>query len=148
MSQAEKTFFYLRRVAFHETDAMGVVHHSNYIKFFEEARVHWLRDRGMIGVHRPEGPYTFAVVDLNCRFLKTARFDDLLEIWVQGHMEGARMHFRYAVWNQRTDVWAATGSTELVPVNDDLRPVRLPKTVRELFVNQVWGEVWPPERCA
>ena len=127
---------------------MGVVHHSNYIKFFEEGRVHWLRDRGMIGVHKPDGPYTFAVVALDCQFLKTVRFDDPIEVWVQGRMEGIKIHFRYAVLNGRTGAWAATGHTDLVPLNDEHKPSRLPVSVREIFADQAWESAWPPERAA
>lgn len=137
---------YQRRVAFHETDGMGVLHHANYIKLFEEARVHWMRERSVIGVHKPDGPYTFAVVVLDCQYLKTSRFDDLLEVWVEGSLIGAKIHFRYAVWNVRTEQWGAVGQTELVPLNDEHKPQRLPMTVREFFKAQVSSPTWPPER--
>lgn len=135
---------YRRRVAYHETDAMAVVHHSNYVRMFEEARVHWIRERRLNDLHVPKGPYTFAVVDLGCKFLKPARFEDEIEVWVAGQLVGARIKFRYAVWNRTLGAWSATGFTDLVPLTDDLKPVRLPASAREVFANDTGGEPWPP----
>lgn len=146
MSNSCQPTVFSRRVAYHETDAMGIAHHSNYIKFFEEGRVHWLRENKLIGIHRPVGPFSFAVVSLDCKFLKTVRFDDPLEIWVEGCMDKARIRFRYAVWNESNQYWAATGHTDLVPLNDDNKPMRLPQPVLEILRAQVWGAAWPPER--
>ena len=38
---------YTHRVQYYETDQMGIVHHSNYIRWFEEARIDWMRDCGI-----------------------------------------------------------------------------------------------------
>jgi acyl-CoA thioester hydrolase len=140
-------FVHQLRVAFHETDSMGVVHHSNYVKYFEAGRVAWLRERGLMHVHIPYGPYTFAVVDLDLKFLKPAKFDDLLEVVVEASLEGVRMKFRYAIWNTRLQDWSATGSTELVPINNELRPVKPPAEIRQALKPKNTGENWPPPRA-
>jgi acyl-CoA thioester hydrolase len=136
---------YKRRVAYHETDAMGVAHHANYIKFFEEARVNWLRDEGLIEIHAPQGPFTFAVVDLDCQFKKPCTFEDEIEVVVDARLEGARIVFRYAIWLVRTAAWIATGKTTLVPLTADLRPARLPASVRTLLSRTTQAVAWPPE---
>ena len=41
------SFEHKLRVEYHHTDQMGIVHHSNYIKFFEAARTEWLRAAGL-----------------------------------------------------------------------------------------------------
>ena len=135
-------FVYHHRVAYHETDAMGVVHHSNHIKFFEEARVEWLRDRGLMSIHAPQGPYIFAVTKLETRYFKTAIFDDLLEVWVQARLVGARMHFRYTIWSPRLSAFIAEGTTELVPVTAELQATRLPRDVCDQFRQEPWSESW------
>jgi len=139
-------FIYHHRVAYHETDAMGVVHHSNHVKFFEEARVEWLRDRGLMSIHAPHGPFIFAVTRLEARYFKTASFDDILEIWVQARLVGARMHFRYAIWSPRLASFIAEGSTELVPVTVELQATRLPREVCEQFRSEPWDETWTPPK--
>lgn len=138
-------FTYHRRVAYHETDAMGVVHHSNHIKYFEEGRVAWLREKGLIEIHSPLGPYTFAVVDLDIQYSKPALFEDMLEVWVQGKMDGARIVFQYALWSDRAKSVLAHGKTTLVPLGQDLIPTRLPVAVRNLFNHEEWSQVWPPQ---
>ncbi len=135
-------FVYHHRVAYHETDAMGVVHHSNHIKFFEEARVEWLRDRGLMELHAPVGPYIFAVTKLETRYYRTAKFDDLLEVWVQGRLVGVRMHFRYAIWSPRLTAFIAEGTTELVPVTSQLQATRLPRDVCDQLRLEPWTEQW------
>lgn len=137
-------FVYRRRVAFHETDSMGVVHHSKYICFFEEARVHWLRHCGLIDLHIPVGPYTFAVVDLDCQYLKPLKFDEEFEVRLQVRLEGARMLFQYAVRSTSADQWAATGRTVLAVLNSELKPVRLPTKFRDAFAQSPWQDSWPP----
>lgn len=137
-------FFLRHRVAFHETDAMGVVHHSNHVKYFEQARVEWLRARGLIEIHHPYGPYVFAVHGLEAKYLRPARFDDELETHVEVRLEGIRLHFQYAIRSLRTNEWIATGSTTLVPVNTDLKPARLPADVVAKFRTEPWSEEWPP----
>lgn len=139
-------FIHRLYVAFHETDTMGVVHHSNYVRYFEEARVAWLREKDLMKHHAPFGPYTFAVTDLGVKFLKPAKFDDLLEVWVQVRTQGARIVFQYAIWNTRTQEWNASGFTELVPINDELRAVKPPGEVRDVIRAEKWDETWPPPR--
>lgn len=137
-------FFHEKRIAFHETDAMGVVHHSNYVRIFEEARVAWLRDRELTHIHTPVGPYTFAVVHVDVRYLKSARFDDLVRVYLQGRLQGVRIQYRYAIWCDRVGAWLTEGSTELVPVDANLKVARLPKEVVEVFARDGWDETWPP----
>jgi len=66
------------RVRFCETDLMGIVHHANYLVYFEAGRVDWLHRRGVRyeewarrGIHLP-------VVDARLRYRKAARFDETL----------------------------------------------------------------------
>jgi acyl-CoA thioester hydrolase len=139
-----KPFVFRKHVSFHETDAMGVVHHSNYVRYFEEARVAWMRARGLIEWHAPMGPYTFAVVDIEVRYLRPAKFEDEIEVWVQATARGARLEFQYAIWNPRLGTWCTTGRTGLVALNSALMPVKLRTEIRAVFLQESWSEVWPP----
>lgn len=138
-------FFILpRRVAYHETDAMGVVHHTNYIKYFEEARVEWLRARNLIKHHEPYGPYIFAVTQQEAKYTKPAGFDEPLEVYVQARVERVRIYFQYAVKSKKSDAWLAHGSTTLVAIDKSMQPVRLPPEVLEVFKKESWSQEWPP----
>ncbi len=140
------TFIFPRRVAYHETDAMGIVHHSNHIRFYEEARVAWLRDRGLIEYHAPDGSFIFAVIEQSARYYKPMMFDDLAEIWTQSRLEGLRAYFQYAIFSPRLGSFVSDGQTTLVPLaNSDRRPVRLPRVFDDLYKTETWSTKWPPQ---
>jgi acyl-CoA thioester hydrolase len=144
--EVDPWFKYPHRVTYYETDAMGVVHHSNHIKYFEEARVAWLRDRSLIEIHQPYGPLVFAVIKLETKYFKPARFDDELEIWTQARQVGARLEFQYAIWSKRIEVVIAIGHTLLAPIDVNFRVAKLPAQAQQIFANESWSETWPPVR--
>ncbi|MCW8845581.1 MAG: tol-pal system-associated acyl-CoA thioesterase [Gammaproteobacteria bacterium] len=69
------------RVYYEDTDAGGIVYYANYLKFMERARTEWLRS---MGVDQPtlmrEQRLMFVVVSTDVKYLKPARFDDLLNV--------------------------------------------------------------------
>jgi acyl-CoA thioester hydrolase len=120
----------IHRVGFHETDAMGVVHHSNYLRFCEQARVQWLEEH--------DEPYTdymalglhFAVTRVELDYHRSAKFDDRLEIatWVE-IVRGASLRMGYRI-SCKGEV-LVTGATEHAVVDDTGRVRRIPKERRE-----------------
>ncbi|MBK7842891.1 MAG: acyl-CoA thioesterase [Bdellovibrionales bacterium] len=136
-------FVLFRKVAFCETDAMGVVHHANYLRYFEEARVAWLRERGLMNYHFPYAPVCFAVLESHCYHEKGPRFDDDLKIAVTVRREGLKIRFRYAIYSQTGEQRIATGETLLVPVDEKIKPVRLKKEFMAQLENESWIETWP-----
>jgi len=71
---------YRRRVQFYETDAQGVVHHSNYFRFFEEARGEFLRKIGVPYTKIRESGYEVVLLEASCAFKKPLFYDELFEI--------------------------------------------------------------------
>ncbi len=71
---------YIRRANYYETDQMGVVHHTNYIRWFEEARIDLLRQYGVDYRDMEQRGIIIPVVDVQCSYLRSARFDDVMEI--------------------------------------------------------------------
>ena len=67
------------RVYYEDTDAGGVVYHTNYLKFFERARTEWLRSLGysQASLASTEG-VLFTVVSLGTEYHRPARLDDQL----------------------------------------------------------------------
>ena len=68
------------RVYYEDTDAAGVVYHSNYLKYFERARTEFLRERGLSVRDLHEQGWVFPVVKMQVEFRAPAFHDDLLEI--------------------------------------------------------------------
>jgi acyl-CoA thioester hydrolase len=69
------------RVYYEDTDAAGVVYHSNYLKYMERARTEWLRKLGFSQeVLREESGNIIVVSEMDIKFVRPAKLDDLLEV--------------------------------------------------------------------
>ncbi|MEQ1598832.1 MAG: tol-pal system-associated acyl-CoA thioesterase [Methylotenera sp.] len=78
---SNQTFSWLTRVYYEDTDAGGVVYHSQYLNFLERARTEWLRHLGFDHNNlRDEFKLVFVVHSMQIQFKKPAKLDDLLTI--------------------------------------------------------------------
>ena len=123
------------RVAFADTDAMGIVHHSNYLRYFEVARVGWLRRLGHDYRHWQERGIHMPLVESFCRYRKPARFEDILEVSVLSKAERLRVIFEYKIFGKESGELLTTGSTTHVAVDENLKVIALP----EDFVSAING---------
>jgi acyl-CoA thioester hydrolase len=100
------------RVRYSETDAMGLLHHANYITYFEIARTELFRSSGGDYREMEERGYFLVVVRVECQYKRPARFDDLLRIRVHlAKWTGAKLVHEYEI--RRGDEVIATGSSTL-----------------------------------
>jgi acyl-CoA thioester hydrolase len=126
----------VHRVPFYETDAMGIVHHSNYVRFFELARVVWMDEHD-----RPYREYAaeglnFATTSLEIRYHRSAAFDDVLAIttwpeWVR------RASLRMGYEIRRDGELVATGASEHALVDGSGRPRGLPPERRTVLASRL-----------
>lgn len=131
---------YERRVAFSDTDAMGVVHHANYLRYCEEARVAWMRLRDLGAANYPRADRVLAVTHFRVWHYRPARFDDLLRIDLQVRREGVKIRFQYSLYIG--DVCIAQAETLHVTVDSALRPMRIEKTMLQQLEAEAWTETW------
>ena len=113
-------------VRFAETDAQGVAHNSNYLVWFEVARVAYLAEfAGGYSSLRDQGLESF-VLESHVRYRQPARFDDQLVIRTRiGELRGARFRFDYEI--RRGSEVIADGWTSHACVDaKTLRPIRIP----------------------
>jgi acyl-CoA thioester hydrolase len=115
------TFSTDTKVRFAETDAQGIVHHANYLVWFELARVEYL-------AFQADG-YEATVVEGHVRYLVPARFGDRIRIWTRCvDVRGARFRYEYALERIVDGVLVAEGWTSHACVDaKTLRPTRLPQ---------------------
>ncbi len=116
-------------VDFFDTDAMEVIHHSNYIRWFEIGRVEFLRMVGItLGELMADG-YVFPITDVSAKFLSPGRFDDVLVIETTPiALTKAKMEFDYRILRKGTDVVLVTGHTQNVFTNRETGKIaRLPE---------------------
>lgn len=119
------------RVRFAETDAQGVAHHANYLVWFEAARVAYLAEfAGGYQAIRDQGLESF-VLESRVRYLRPARFDDVLEIHARvSELKGARFRFAYDV--TRGGELLADGWTSHACVDArTFRPTRIPRALAD-----------------
>ncbi|MBX3021332.1 MAG: acyl-CoA thioesterase [Bdellovibrionales bacterium] len=133
-------FSYERRVAFSDTDAMGVTHHANYVRYFEEARVAWMRSKDLSRIHYPKADHVLAVLRFQVWHMKPCTFDDLLVVQLQVRREGAKIHFQYAVLKNGERI--AEAETLHIPVNSALRPMKPAPELSAQLEKEAWIETW------
>ena len=127
------------RVYFEDTDAGGVVYHSQYLNFFERARTEMLRAMGVSQTElREKHGYIWVVLDINVKFRQAARLDDELLVtarlqWVKGVRQG----FSQQMTRKSDDVLVATAELSAVMLHaDSLKPARVPGWIKEKLLNE------------
>jgi len=105
------------RVRYGETDQMGYMYYGNYAEFYEVARVEMLRSLGQSYKQMEESGVMMPVIELHCKYLKPALYDEEISIRViLEEMPRARMNFKYELYNEKNEL-INTGETLLVFVN-------------------------------
>ncbi len=103
---------YCRPVHYYETDQMSVVHHSNYIRWMEEARLDWMAQAGISYPALEQAGVLIPVVDVNCSYLVSARYGDTVEILpVLTGYTGVRLCFQYEIRRKDDGVLLATAAS-------------------------------------
>ncbi|MCD8071837.1 MAG: acyl-CoA thioesterase [Alistipes sp.] len=122
------------RVRYKETDAMGVVHHSNYVTYYETARTEMLRSFGTTYRILEQGGVMLPVRDVAMRFYAPARYDDLLTVRITlREMPSVKMIFDHEIYNEQGEL-VNTGTVVLVFMNDATRKAcRAPGWFADLF---------------
>ena len=100
-------------VRFYETDMMGIAHHSNHFRWFEMARIEFLRHIGVTLGAMMEEDIVFPIMNVSCEYKEPARFDDIINIETYlVKMTRAQMVFRYRMRRASDGVLLATGETK------------------------------------
>ena len=122
------------KVRYNETDQMGIVHHSNYLKFFEFARIEWLEKLKMPYQEIERNNIILPVVNCELKFIKPLVFGDSFIVEVHcSKKPTSSIEFSYEIFNSRGEK-TTEGSTLLAFLNSDtMKPVRCPKNISDLF---------------
>ena len=117
---------YRRAVYYYETDQMGIVHHSNYVRWFEEARIHLLQQANLGYDELERMGIRSVILGYSCDNHKPACFGDTFSIHVRpADFNGVRLTFLYQVFRQSDNALLATGETRHCFVSDQMLPVNL-----------------------
>ena len=127
-------FVYERSPFYYETDKMAVVHHSNYIRWFEEARISFMQYAGFpydkmesLGVMLP-------VLSVQCSYRSSVRFGDtvLIEAAVS-QFNGFKMSLQYRITDKETGEVRSMGSTSHCFTDMEMKPLRIKKNYPQIY---------------
>ncbi len=114
------------RVRYAETDAQGVVHHANYLVWFELGRSAWLRAHGLRYAEWERAGLFVVVAEATARYRAPAFYDDLVRLEVKlTRVRAGYFEFAYRVLNEQGTI-LAEGQTRHLVVGVDKKPARLP----------------------
>lgn len=126
-----------RKINYYETDRMGIVHHSNYIRYLEEARCEYLKKIGFPYGELEQKGIMIPVLGVNCTYKHAVTFEDTIEIEVFiKEFSGVKFTVGYNVTNSRNGQTVIQAQTQHCFTNKDLKPIKLKKCYPE-FANKL-----------
>ena len=125
-------YVFERKINYYETDKMGVVHHSNYIRYLEEARTAWLENLEMPFQEMEKKNITIPVLGVNVTYKHHVTFADtiLINLNIKTY-SGVRLIVEYEVINKATKDIVLVGETKHCFTDKNLKPVSLKKVAPE-----------------
>lgn len=124
---------YIHNVKYYETDKMGIAHHSNYVRWMEEARVDFLDQIGFGYRKLEEDGIISPVIGVECEYKTPTVFDDNVEIEVKvEEFRGVRLVIRYTMRKLPGEELVMTGRSRHCFVDVNGRPIILERSFPDL----------------
>ena len=125
-------------VRYYETDQMGIVHHSNYIRYFECGRVDLLKKLGLPIEKIEEAGVMLPVASVECRYKLPAKLGDVLTVVsIVDEVPRARLVIRSEIYNQDGQLMC-DGKVVMGFIDaHSRRPVRCPQSLIDKFVEHI-----------
>lgn len=134
MNFPEPSVWMSHRVSYGETDAMGVLYHSEHVHIFERSRGEFSRACRCSYKFIEENGIMLPVREVQCRYRAPARYDDLIMVHVAiGEWKKASVRFLYEIYDEAREKLLAEGMTLHACTNLEGRPVPVPDWMRRAF---------------
>ena len=128
-----KIMAYIHRVQYYETDKMGITHHSNYIRWMEEARVAFLAEIGWDYAKLEEMGIVSPVLNISCDYKKTTTFSDEISIDVSiREFRGVKLFLTYVMKNDKGEI-VCTAESSHAFLDTNGRPLKVKQDFPELY---------------
>ena len=117
---------YEHKVQYYETDKMGIVHHSNYIRWMEEARIDFLSQIGWDYDKLEDNGIISPVTAVECKYKVNTKFTDIISInvWVE-EFKGVKLKIGYEM--KKEDILVCVGHSEHCFLNETGKIINLKK---------------------
>jgi len=125
---------YRRKAYYYETDRMDIVHHSNYVRWLEEARIDLMEQIGCPFSETERRGIVSPVLSVETHYKYPVRFGDEFEIRSRiSSFNGCRFELDYEVINLSSGMQSLTAHTSHCFTTPDLKPVRLKKSFPDIY---------------
>ncbi len=125
---------YEHKTQYYETDQMGIIHHSNYIRWFEEARIDHLEQLGIGYAEMEKQGIISPVLGLSCEYKKKTYFGESVEIIVRlTNFTGMKFSYSYEILDKQTGELRCTGETRHCFLDRDGNPLRMKTKHPEIY---------------
>ena len=127
-------FPYNRKPHYYETDMMGVVHHSNYIRWFEEARIDLMEQAGFPYKEMEDKGVLIPVIGVECQYKHFVTFDEEVTIITKiDSFNGVKMNMAYEIYRNIDNTLCVTGKSSHCFVDKNKKILRLKRDYPEIF---------------
>jgi len=121
------------RVIYADTDAMGIVYHTNYIRWFEMGRNEIMRQLGVSYSELEKLGLNLPLTKVSCHYLAPAKYDDLVTIETKfDYIKRASIRFNSKIWDENQEKVLVEGYTIHACTNNEGKIRRIPKLLLEL----------------
>lgn len=125
---------YKRMAQYYETDQMGVIHHSNYIRWFEEARVDLMDKMGFSYEECEKQGILIPVLEVHCKYHTPVKFGQTVVIKPRvKKISFAKLIIGYEVVDANTNELRVSGETVHCFVNEKFKPIALMRECKQLY---------------
>ena len=130
----KKIYPYERKVFYYETDKMSIVHHSNYIRIFEESRVWFMEQAGMPFEKIEEQGILMPVLSVNCRYIKPLVFDETFAVYPKiTKFNGVRLELENRIISRLDGSLCAEGSSSHCFTDLNMKPIRTKTNFPDIY---------------
>lgn len=125
---------YIRKVQYYETDKMGIVHHSNYIRWFEEARIFYMENLGYSYSEMENSGIMIPVLGINAVYKSGACYGDTVRVKTKiKSISAVKLSFSYNVIDEKNGELRMTGSSDHCFVDSSFKPCSIKKKMPKFF---------------
>ena len=118
------------RTIYADTDAMGIVYHTNYMRWFEIGRNELFRDMGILYPEVEAAGFNLPLTQVHCHYLLPAHYDDVMLIETDiEYLKRASMKFTYLIWDEKRENLLTEGYTVHACTDRSGKIIRLPQMI-------------------
>ncbi len=129
-----KSMIYHRKVNYYETDQMSIVHHSNYIRYFEEARLELLDRLDLNYAAMEDNGLIIPVLFVDCQYLQPLLYGDVFDIHLRiTKYDGIKMELSYEIYKDEGKTLCTTGCSGHCFLDKEMKPVRMKREYPEIY---------------